>query len=51
MDEEDSGCDEVDRECRVQVFGYLQNTFDTMSQHEDFSDDQLDALQECNIII
>lgn len=47
MDEEDSGCDDVDRESWVQVFGHLQNMFDTMSHHEDFSDEQLDALQEC----
>jgi hypothetical protein len=47
MDEEDSGCDDVDQESWDEVFGHLQNMFDTMSQHEDFSDEQLDALQEC----
>jgi hypothetical protein len=31
MDDEDSGCDDVDRESWVQVFGHLLNRFDTMS--------------------
>jgi hypothetical protein len=33
MDEEDSDRDDVDRESWVQVFGHLQNMFDTMSQN------------------
>jgi hypothetical protein len=46
MDEEDSGCDDVDREYWAQVCGHLQNKFETVLQHEDFSDEQLDDLQE-----
>jgi hypothetical protein len=29
------------------VFGHLQNIFETMSQHEDFTDEELDVLQVC----
>jgi hypothetical protein len=46
MDEEDSGCDDLDGDFWVQVFGHLQNMFDTMSHHANISDQQLDALRE-----
>jgi hypothetical protein len=38
MNEDDSGCDNLERESWYHVFGHLQNMFETMSQHEDFTD-------------
>jgi hypothetical protein len=47
MNEDESGCDNLERESWYQVFGHLQNMFETMSQHEDFTDEELDVLQVC----
>jgi hypothetical protein len=47
MKEDESGCDNIERKSWYQVFGHLQNMFETMSQHEDFTDEELDVLQVC----
>jgi hypothetical protein len=39
MNEDESGCDNFERESWYQFFGHLQNMFETMSQHEDFADE------------
>jgi hypothetical protein len=46
MVEDESGCDEVERESWAHVFGHLQVMFSTMSQHENFTDEDLDKLQD-----
>jgi hypothetical protein len=47
MNEDESGCENLKRESWYQVFSHLQNMFEIMSQHEDFTDEELDALQVC----
>jgi hypothetical protein len=47
MNEDESGCDNLERESWYQFFSPLQNMFETMSQHEDFTDEELDILHVC----
>jgi hypothetical protein len=45
MNEDEIGCDNLERESWYQVFCHLQNMFETMSQHEDFTDEELAVLK------